>query len=124
VVHAVGGDERDARPTDVTDDGGRGRRTVRGVGVARLGVLEEGVEPRPAEDADLGDRHDGSFDVLDVVEPAPFEDPDDPFDDEASFDPDDDDESFDDDDDDDDDDEPPSDSFAEELLLPDRLSVA
>src|SRR5262245_16467980 len=78
MLHAVTRDERDAVLADRPDDRRRRGRPVRRVDLDGLGVLEQRVQPRPADDPDLRPRHeeDDSLALEEVDPPSePFEDP-------------------------------------------------
>jgi hypothetical protein len=76
---AVAGDEGDPAAGDGADGGRRRRRTVGRLDLYRLRVGEELVEPRAAEDPDLGRRgiaHELELDVVLVVLLALSDEPD------------------------------------------------
>ena len=57
MVDAVAGQERHPAVVERADVHGGGRRAVRGLDLVLGDVVEEGVEARPSEDADLGAAH-------------------------------------------------------------------
>jgi hypothetical protein len=80
VVRAVAREERHPPLTDDPEAHRCRRRTERRVDVDLFDVLEQLVEPGPAEDADLGQRagHQEALAVLDVEVPEPEADPPEP----------------------------------------------